>query len=282
MTKNEVGTWLTDAQTQLRKHGSQSAAVEAQALLAHVLNRSRSELLTHPEIELTKQQLNSANQMLERLIAGEPLPYLTGHQEFFGLDFQVTPQTLIPRPETELLVETAISWLRNHPRCRTAADIGTGSGCIAVTLASCISDLSITATDISQKALEVAARNAARHNVATRIKFIENDLLKGITAQFNLICANLPYIPSDTLQELPVAKHEPLLALDGGADGLEIIRRLLMDIPRCIAKPGLILLEIEASQGQSAQEVAYRLIPQAQVTLLHDLAGLARLVMIEI
>lgn len=280
MTTIEAGDWLRLALERLTPF-SDTPALEARALLEHVLRRSRAELAAHPETPVNSDQLQLLNSLLARLIAGEPLPYLTGRQEFYGLDFTVSPAVLIPRPETELLVENALAWLRRHPAHRRAAEAGIGSGCIAVTLAVHIPDLQITATDRSRAALAIAAANAARHGVIGRISLLQADLLSPLRGPFDIVCANLPYIPSGTLTGLAVRRHEPLLALDGGPDGLDLVRALLADAPRWLAPQALLLLEIEASQGQTACDAARRALPHAHIELLHDLSGLPRLVKIE-
>ncbi len=217
---------------------------------------------------------------------GEPLPYILGHWEFYGLDFLVTPAVLIPRPETELLVEHALDWLRHHPACHRVADIGTGSGCIAIALATTIPDLQVFATDLSPQALEVARQNVAHHGVSERITFVQADLLElpdeFHSRLFDLIAANLPYIPRPTLGDLPVSRFEPILALDGGDDGLDLIRRLVHKAGDHLSPHGCLLLEIEASQGEKAIALAQDAFPQARVTVIPDLAGHDRLVLVEL
>ncbi len=254
--------------------------LDAQVLLAHVLGHVRAWLLAHPELELSAPQLDSVEADVSRLEAGEPLPYLLGHWEFYGLDFNVTPDVLIPRPETELLVEKAIAWLKASPERRTVADVGTGSGAIAVTIAMNVPDARVLATDISPAALEVARSNAEKFNVQDRIDFMECDLLPTLNVErstFNAIFANLPYIPTETLRRLAVFETEPSLALDGGADGLDLIRRLLAIAPDWLAPGGRILLEIEASQGMQVLSLAYDLFSEAEIHLHRDLAGHDRL-----
>jgi len=263
---------------------SDTPELDARVLLAHTLDKSRTWIEAHPETHLTRSQLVAAKKAVARLEAGEPLPYVLGHWEFFGLDLEITPDVLIPRPETELMVECAINWLSAAPERRTVADVGTGSGCIAVAIAKHIPDVKIFATDISRPALEVARRNARRQDVAKRIDFIQCDLLPPhpdplpTDLHFDLICANLPYIPTRTLHELPVYGREPSLALDGGADGLDIVRRLLRIALEWLAPNGMILLEIEASQGMTVVSLAYDAFDSAEIHLHQDLAGRDRLV----
>ena len=260
---------------------SDNPTLEAQVLLAHILGRQRSWVLAHPEISLNAEQTVELESRLARLEAGEPLPYVLRRWEFFGLDFSVGPQVLIPRPETELLVEQALAWLRAHPGRRMALDVGTGSGCIALALALNIPDLHILASDISGGALELAKENLRRYAFPAWVEFIQADLIPAICEPVDLICANLPYIPASELDNLQVSRWEPRLALDGGPDGLCLIRRFLGQAPSSLAPGGLLLMEIEASQGPTALELARQAFPRAEIVLLPDLAGRDRLVRIQ-
>lgn len=263
---------------------SETPDLDARVLLANILDKSRTWIEAHPETLLTRSQLASAKKAVARLEAGEPLPYVIGHWEFYGLDLEITPEVLIPRPETELLVERAIEWLQAAPERRTVADVGTGSGCIAIAIAKTIPDVKVVATDISLPALEIAYRNVRAHNVENHIAFVQCDLLPPhpgslpTDMHFDLVCANLPYIPTKTLHRLDVHGREPTLALDGGADGLHIVRQLLKMAPEWMAPNGMILLEIEASQGMSAVSLAYDAFDNVEIHLHQDLAGHDRLV----
>jgi len=267
---------------------SDTPALDASVLLAHILNKPRTWVMAHLELSLTPEQQKQLDDSLARFENGEPFPYILGHWEFLGLDFEVTPDVLIPRPETELLVEKAIAWVQESPVRRTVADIGTGSGAIAVSIAANIPDTHILATDISHAALEVARKNAQKFNVADRIDFIECDILPQhpdpfpTESHFDLMCANLPYIPTDTLQGLPIYGREPTLALDGGADGLDLFRRLMNIAPDWLAPNALILLEIEATRGVQAVSLAYDMFSQAEIHLHQDLTGRDRLLEIRI
>lgn len=265
---------------------SDTPALDASVLLAQLLDRPRSWVLAHPDVTLTDEQQIQLAQALDRLETGESFPYVLGHWEFFGMDFDLTPEVLIPRPETELLVEKAIAWLQSFPGRRLVADIGTGSGAIAVAIAANVPNANILATDISKKALYVAKRNAEKHQVQGRMNFIECDLLPASQTigrnSIDLICANLPYIPTETLYQLPIYGREPTLALDGGTDGLDLIRRLLHRTPECLAPHGLILLEIEATRGTQATQLAHNVYPDARIVLHQDLAGHDRLLEIAI
>ncbi len=275
----DTGTALNEARRRLAPI-SESAALDGQVLLAHLLEVSRARVLAHPEAQLSQQQAGALKAALVRLERGEPLPYVLGHWEFFGLDLIVSPEVLIPRPETELLVEQAIQWLSQHSEKRSVVDVGAGSGCIAVALAVNLPGLRLLASDISSPALQVARRNAQKHQVAGRVDFVLADLLPPAAQPFDLICANLPYIPLSELKSLPVYRYEPLLALSSGADGLDLIGRLLRSAPPRLAPGGMILLEIEASQGSRALALARSIFPHAEVQVLRDLAGKERLLKI--
>lgn len=275
-----IAEWLARAAKALRPT-SETPLLEAQVLLAHFTGLTRVYILTHPEHRLDDATLQQLDGALERLCQGEPLPYVLGEQEFYGLPFKVTPAVLIPRPETELLVEQAIVWLNHHPERCLAADVGTGSGCIAISLAHHIPDLIVLAVDRSRPALEVARENLRRLRLSQRVHLLQADLLSPINASFDVICANLPYIPTARLAELKVAQHEPHTALDGGPAGLDLIQRLLEQAPHRLAPGGLLLAEMDVSQALTLPEIAHHYFPQAQITLHPDLAGLPRLLAIQ-
>ena len=261
---------------------SDTPSLDAQNLLANIMGKSRSWVLAHPEAYLSSRELNSYQRYTSAVVEGIPLPYVLEKWEFFGLKFHITPDTLIPRPETEMIVEKAIQWLSINPGHIWGADVGTGSGCIAVTLAKNVPDLSIIATDISYPALNVARSNAHLHSVADRIYYLQADLIPQFSRPLKLICANLPYIPTNTLKELEIFGKEPQIALDGGEDGLALLTRFLNQAPHWIAPGGLILLEIDASQGSQVVDLALKSFPMAVVEVQRDLAGLDRLLVIEI
>lgn len=243
-------------------------------------------------MRLTPEQETTLETAVRQLESGVPLPYILGHWEFFGLDFDVSPDVLIPRPETELLIETALAWARTHPPLGPGfrfLDIGTGSGIIPVTLAVHLPSAQMLATDISPAALSVARHNAEKHGVQQRIRFVEADLLDkceswtfdySSTRTFDILTANLPYIPTATLQTLEIFGREPTLALDGGPDGLQLIRRLLAEITAKQVSARLILLEIENRQGEAIQALARQHFPAADIEIKKDLAGQDRLAVI--
>ncbi len=253
----------------------------ALALVAHVLQKPKTWLLAHPEAHLSFTQQGQLDSLLERLEAGEPLPYILDQQAFFGLLFEVNPAVLIPRPETELLVEEALEWLLENPYARTGLDVGTGSGCIAISLAVNCPDLKMIATDVSAEDLQIANRNANRHQIQERIRFLQCDLLPSDLPKVDLICANLPYIPTAKLSQVNSLPWEPRLALDGGEDGLGLIRKLLQKTALLTSLPGLILIETEETLGDATVAMAKECFPAARITLLKDLSGRDRLVRIE-
>jgi len=272
---------------------SDTPALDASVLIAHVINKPRTWVMAHPEITLTTGQQKNLDDSLARLESGESFPYVLGHWEFFGLDMYVTPDVLIPRPETELLVEKAIVWLqessaRSPSITLRVADVGTGSGAIAVSLAVNMPDVEVLATDISPKALQVAKRNAEKFSVSNKIEFAECDLLPTKSTivnrhlPFDLICANLPYIPTKTLRQLPIFGREPTITLDGGEDGLDLIRRLLNITPDWLSPNALILLETEATLGNQVRKIASDLFAQAEIHLHRDLTGRDRLLEIRL
>lgn len=248
--------------------------LEAEILLAHVTGLTRTTLLAHPERPLTADERARYEDLLARRAAGIPLPYLTGRMELFGLEFVVTPDVLIPRPETEMLVERALAW---DPQ--TVVDVGTGSGCVAVALAVRLPRARIYATDLSRAALSVAMTNARRHGVADRIHFLQADLASPLRGPVDLVVSNPPYVAEEEWASLPesVREHEPRLALDGGPGGLRVIRRLLADTARLLRPGGVLLVEIGAGQGSQAAALARAAFPQARIQVYPDLAGYDRM-----
>ena len=279
--KIDITTWLRNS-IQLLHPVSETPNLDAQLLLAEALQRPREWILTHPEFLLTTDQIEKANKNLYLLLAGKPLPYITGQQEFYRLPFVITPDVLIPRPETELLVEYALTWLKGRPAGQLVADVGTGSGCIAISLIVNLPSIQAMAVDISWNALQVARKNFQNLAPTANLFFIQSDLLSSISVKFDLICANLPYIPTQTLSELAVSRQEPILALDGGPDGLALIKKLLFQSKNLITPDGLLLLEIEHTQSASAFSLAEFSFPDARIKILPDLADQPRLLVIQL
>jgi release factor glutamine methyltransferase len=283
---------LTDLTDRLAP-ASDTPALDASVLIAHIIDKPRTWVVVHPELILTSEQQNQLDDALTQLESGQPFPYVLGYWEFFGMEFDITPNVLIPRPETELLVEKAIAWMQESKTRRSStalkiADVGTGSGIIAVTIATQIPTAHILATDISPEALAVAENNARKFNVSNRINFIHCDILPplpqsfSVEDHFDLLCANLPYIPTKTLHNLPVYGREPSLALDGGADGLDLFRKLMGVAPEWMAPNSLFLLEIEATLGVQALNLACDMFSSAEIHLHKDLTGRDRLLEIRL
>lgn len=275
---------LARAAAALRATGCETPFLDAEVLLAHVLGCARVDLYAWPERELTADQLAFFRALVGRRISGEPVAYLTGGKEFMGLDFLVTPDVLIPRPETELMVEEALRLLRDLDR-PLVADVGTGSGAVAVSIACRHPGAVVYAVDISEAALEVARANARRHRVADRLIFLAGDLLdalgRQLEGQFDLVCANLPYVPREELPYLPrEVRYEPRVAVDGGPGGLELYRRLVPQAARFLKPGGRLLIEIDPRQSEAARSLLPA--PVWNVKIVRDLAGRDRLVIAEI
>lgn len=233
---------------------------EAGSLLAHVLGRDRSFIIAHADEPLTDAQCQTLQLLVERRATGEPLQYITAQQEFFKLDFEVTPDVLIPRPETELIVETALELLQNDPGAYFA-DIGTGSGCIAISMLHELPAARAIAMDISPAALRVARRNAERHRVADRLVLLESDGLSAldVNESFSLIASNPPYVSEDELKSAQrEVSYEPYEALAAGPDGLSVIRRLLADVPPFLRPGGYFVFEIGFGQSEVVEKLVDR------------------------
>ena len=275
---------LTGAIQRLAAAGCDSPRLDAEVLLAHVLGQDRAWLYKQPlQAHLDQEVLNRLAELLDRREQREPVAYLTGHKEFFGLEFEVNPSVLIPRPETELLVETALQ-LTQGRFSPSIVDVGTGSGCIAVALARRLPAAQVWAVDISPQALIVARRNAQRQTVAGRVDLVQADLLQSVAGPFDLIASNPPYVSRSELaatMQPEVARYEPRLALDGGEKGLAVIDRLLAQARTKLKPAGWVLVEIGAGQGRAALRLAAGYFPGAEIELRQDLAGLDRLLIIK-
>ena len=282
----------------LRQAGSESPRLDAELLLAHAIGTDRTVVIAHPEAIVSDGAAARYEEGLVRRSAGEPVAYIRGFKEFHGLAFAADSRALIPRPETERLVELAeaevLHRLTAAPRPRgtppiRVADVGTGSGAIAVSLAvalrrrGAIAEVEILGTDDSPDALDLARENAVGHAVADRVRFVEADVLPPVVAtRFELVLANLPYIPTATIPTLPVAAaFEPRMALDGGPDGLAVIGRLVARLPEALADGGVALLEIGSDQAQAIEELVQRELPGWPSTIEHDFAGHPRVARIE-
>lgn len=265
---------LSDARAML--DSSDTPDLDTQVLLADILGVDRAFLFAHPERILSDWECGAFSDAINRRAAGEPIAYVSGAKGFFDIDLQVSPAVLIPRPETELLLEKALRLSNERPDL-CVADIGTGSGALAVTFARHRPEATVYATEISRDALAIARGNAERNGV--RPTFLEGDLAEPLIQRgikIDLLMANLPYIATDELASLEVSRFEPRLALDGGIDGLAFIRRLLKQIPSVCREGAYVLLEIGADQGESVA----RLVEErfgARCDILPDYARLDRI-----
>lgn len=265
---------LSRARGILAQNAIEDAPLEAELLLRHTLKIDRTRLYLDLDQELSPEGFFAFGHLVERRLSGEPTAYITGRREFYGLEFYVNPHTLIPRPESELLVETALRLSQSQP-VSTIADIGTGCGAIAVSLALELPRTRIYATDISLPTLEVALVNCQRHSVTDRIRLLQGDMLKPVPEPIDLIVANLPYVKES---ELTPQNFEPLLALDGGAEGTESIARLCRQAKSKLAGGGSMLLEIGAGQGETITGLLKSLFPDGAVEVSRDFSGIERVI----
>lgn len=257
---------------------SGEARLEAELLLAHALGNDRTRLLARLSERLAASVERRFRRFLDRRLAHEPTAYILGHKEFFALDFEVTRAALIPRPETEMLVELVLLFARERDEALTIADIGTGCGTIAVSLAHALPRSRVIATDTSKRALALARRNAERHGVANRLDFRHGSVLTPLSATVDVIVTNLPYVRTDEWRALPpeLADHEPRMAFDGGPDGLRLIRRLLRDAPAHLNPHGALFAEISDHQAEAVLALVERAFPGASSESRKDLANLDR------
>ena len=287
MSSTPARALLTEGRAQLQAAGIDSAALEARLLLAYAMDAAPESLLAEPNQAVSADAEARFRDALGRRLGREPLFYITGEREFYGLPFYVDARALIPRPETELLVEEAVSAVADM---RTAndkgaglliADIGTGSGCIVVATATALREARFIATDISAEALEVALANAERHGVADRITFAVGDLLEPLSGPVDIIIANPPYIPAENLPGLQaeIRDHEPRVAVDGGEGGMTIAERLVRTAPDYLKPRGRLLMEVGYGQAPLIVDVAREVFPAGtEVDMALDLAGVARVV----
>jgi release factor glutamine methyltransferase len=314
-----VRQYLRDAITRLNQEHIDSPATTARAVLSHASGQPREWLVAHDDEPVDGAVLAAAEGLISRVLAHEPLAYILGHREFYGLDFRVDPRILIPRPETEMLVELALADLSPQPppllgegeslhfssssrgggigeevaplpplagegrgEVVDLIDVGTGSGAVAVAVGVNAPTTRVIATDISFDALCVARENAELNGVSERIWFIESDLLGGVQAWARVITANLPYVTVEEIEALPpeIQSHEPRVALDGGADGLALVRRLLTELDEHLLPGGSAYFEIGAAQGQLALSAARESLPGWRVQLRQDLARLDRVLQV--
>lgn len=280
-----IGEIIRDAARVLESAGVPDARREAGSLLSFILGKDRTFLISHAEDETDENSLTRLREFVERRAAGEPLQYITGVQDFYGREFRVTPDVLIPRTETELLVEAALQKVGETGAAPLICDVGTGSGCIAVTLLCEIVNARAVAIDKSPAALEIAKINAQNQSVADRTLFVVSDCFNSLDSldyEFDLIVSNPPYVAEAAFEGLQreVRDHEPLVALSPGGDGLSVIRRLIDEGPAFIKSNGYMLMEIGYDQGEAVES----LINGSAWTLREirpDLQGIPRIVVLQ-
>ena len=272
-----IGQALSTARDTLAASNIEYPPLESELLLRHVLKLDRVQLYLALDHELSPQQDERYRGLIQRRLNHEPTAYITGHREFYGLDFYVDANVLIPRPETELLVEKALG-LAQDRTVSTIAEIGTGCGAIAISLALNLPQAKIYATDVSATALEVARLNCQKHAVTDRICLLSGDMLDPVPEPVDLIVANLPYVSQSELSRVNTLNFEPSLALDGGPDGLEKIRRLGTEVGSKLRPGGCLLLEIGQGQRKAVTAFLRSLFPPAEITVAPDLSGIERVV----
>ncbi|MHB8105398.1 MAG: peptide chain release factor N(5)-glutamine methyltransferase [Dehalococcoidales bacterium] len=272
---------LTQARKILTDNDIENAALEGEILLRHMFKIDRAQLYAELERSINPSDNKTLMKLVKRRVKGEPSAYITGHKEFYGLDFIVNKHVLIPRPETELLVEIAISLFRNY-HYLTVADIGTGCGAIAVSLAINLPTVKIYATDISLKALEVAEQNCLRHGVKDRVTLIQGDMLAPLPESVDLIIANLPYVKEADIPGKGPLSFEPRLALNGGEKGLDKIKILCRQANEKIKNQGSLLMEIGQGQAEDVKSILHKYFPSGLIECEKDLAGIERVVILRL
>ena len=265
------------AARKLRKHKFETPRLDVEVLLAHAMKKDRLQLYLALEDAVDKDSELYYRSMISERLAYRPVSYLIGNKEFMSLDFIVNENVLIPRPETETLVETV--WRLEQTGSRVL-ELGTGSGAIAVSLARCNFDWHIVATDLSMKAILVARENARFHDVIDRISFLQGDLFSAFSrhSEFDWVVSNPPYIPTRDLAELPpgIRQYEPILALDGGPDGLSVIRRIIAEAYTVLKPGGQLAIEIGYGQSDEVQNLAYETGKYSDFSIVRDYSGIPR------
>ena len=258
------------------------AGIEAQVLLRNTLGIDRATFHASPDHELSYEDAEAFHGTLERRIEGEPLSYITGHREFYGLDFVVTPDVLVPRQETEFLVEAVLEYTRSRGEDGgdlTIADIGTGSGAVAVALGCHLPNATVYATDVSRGALRVADENVQRHGLEGRVHLRHGDLFKALDGPVDVVVSNPPYLSDDEVAELPPdVQREPTLALAAGADGWDVLRRLIVGARDYIRPGGLLAFEIDPRRLGAVERLARKTFASGEIAVVKDHAGLDRVV----
>ncbi|MFA5358933.1 MAG: peptide chain release factor N(5)-glutamine methyltransferase [Patescibacteria group bacterium] len=284
---SNISKILNDATKRLKSKSS-SPTLDAEILLAHVLKKPKEFILIHPETVLTKKQISNLQFLISKRKTGEPIAYLTGHKEFYGLDFIVNRHVLVPRPETELLVEETLKIINaNYQPPITIADIGTGSGCVAITIATKSPNAKIYATDISSLALTVAKKNSAEHKTTKQLIFKRGSLLSPLqNIKLDIIVANLPYLDKKMKNllrstETRGLKFEPTLALYAGDKGLDKFKKFFSQLAKRKQQPNFVLLEIGHNQGRVLQKLCTKYLPGYKTTIKKDLCDFDRVLILK-
>ena len=277
-TVKRILDWTTQ---HLRNKGSDTPRLDTEILLAHARNCTRIELYTRFDEVLSDEERSLMRTLVERRAESEPVAYLVGYREFFGLEFAVSSDVLIPRPDTETLVMEMIDVLKQRPAARLL-DMGTGSGCIAISAAVHCPDAQVTAIDISAAALQIAVSNAEKHGVSQRVEFLQGDLFAplGDRDRFDVIVSNPPYVRQDELSQLPrdVGHYEPHLALLAGSDGLDVIRRLVAQLPDHLTEHGQVILEIAPEMSDKVCDLLAGAGGFQDIRPINDLSGRVRVI----
>ena len=255
--------------------------LDIELILSHVLNMNRVNLYAHGDKNISDDEIKIFNECLKRRLNREPLAYIVGHKQFMNLDLIVNENVLIPRPETEILVENVINRLKNFVGEIKIADIGTGSGAIALSIVDFLPNVFVDAVDINEKSLEVAKSNAIKNNLQNKINFYHGDLFNPIqNKKFNAIVSNPPYIPTKIIDELQdeISKYEPRIALDGGIDGLNFYRRLINESQNFLNDEGFLAFEIGYNQAESIKKFAKNIFNCVEV--IKDLSNLNRVMIL--
>jgi release factor glutamine methyltransferase len=268
---------LAHARRVLTEHNIEDASLESELLLRHTLSINRTRLYSDLDYELSRTHEEAFLNLIERRLQGEPSAYIIGKRGFYGLDFYVDRNVLIPRPESELLVEKAVKLAQNN-LISTIAEIGTGCGAIAISLAKNLPGARIYATDISVTALEVARSNCRRYGVLDSVCLLQGDMLDPLSEPVDLIIANLPYVREAELLLAGPLSFEPTLALNGGPDGIAVIKRLCLQAGNKLLPGGYLLLEIGQGQEKTVTDLLQRLFPSAQIEIIPDYAGIERVI----
>ena len=276
---------IQQAHQTLEAAGIPDARLEAEVLVMSVMRMTRQNIFAQQETEVGSRLEQDLAILLEQRLQRTPLAYILGYREFYGINVMVTPSVMVPRPETENMVEHTLfmALMGMETRELVIADVGTGSGAIAVNLAIHLPSAKIYAVDISEPALDVAAYNIRGHSVADRIRLGHGDLLYPVPEPVDVIVANLPYIPTGRIPTLqPEVQQEPVIALDGGPDGLDLVRRLLAQAPEKLKTPGIILMELDPEQFPAAEESARQHFPDAEISAEQDLTHRDRILVVSV